>query len=179
MGFIVPPSKWEAQHARGIFAAQSYQAANNGQLPNTRVWQMLEFRHNLNPSRFNFYHPNVGRMIEGQGDSPAPPAEQIVRGWEGHMRGPEPVPQVIDPPVAPPPTVRLPPPPPVGPPPVVGPPIVPPVDPPLNPPGGQVVDPTNPPPNPQAVPEPAAFLMFAVAILTMGLFLHRGRRKPR
>ncbi|WP_165250890.1 hypothetical protein [Paludisphaera soli] len=163
MGFVVPPSKWEAQHARQIFAAQSYQSANNGQLPDTRVWRMLEFRHNLNPSRFNFYHPNIGRMIDLQGETPAPPAEQIVRGWEGHMRGPEPVPQVINPPVNPP----------------VIPPVIPPIIPPLNPPAGQGGTPTTPPVTPQAVPEPAAFLMFAVAILTMGLFFHRARRKPR
>ena len=92
MGFIVPPSQWEIEHARPIFAAQKYQDANNGQLPDTRVWRMLEFRHDLNPARFNFFHPNIGRMIERQ-DTPTPlppPAEQGLN------------PPPVDPPLTPP-----------------------------------------------------------------------------
>ena len=70
MGFIVPPSKWEIQHAKQIFAAQNYQAANNGQLPDTRAWRMLEFRHDLNPTRFGFFPPNIALMIEAQNITP-------------------------------------------------------------------------------------------------------------
>ncbi|AMV40612.1 PEP-CTERM sorting domain-containing protein [Planctomyces sp. SH-PL62] len=183
MGFVVPPSKWEVQHAKQIFAAQAYQSANNGQLPDTNAWRALEFRHSLNPGRFNFYHPNVGRLIElgGAPMPPSPPAQQGVKDWEGHMRGPEAttpvVPTPADPQVLIPPTII----PPVVPPPIVTPPIVtPPVVPPLNPPAGQGGTTPPGPTGPQAVvPEPATFLMFAVAILTVGLFFQRARRRPR
>jgi hypothetical protein len=102
MGFIVPPSKWEIRHAAPIFAAQKYQAANDGQLPDTRMWRMLEFRHSLNAKRFNFYHPNIGKMIETQYNRPPAP---II-----------PPPPPIDPPVAPliPPVPSVPPVPPDG-----------------------------------------------------------------
>ena len=155
MGFIVPPSKWEIQHAGQIFAAQNYQAAHGGQLPDTRMWRMLEFRHDLNASRFNFYHPNIGRMIAAQGATPPPtPVQQVIDGWKGHMRGP-----TGDPtnPVVPPTT---------------------PIQPPPDPGGGTVVDPTPVPQVPTSVPEPASILMFAAAILVAGLGFHRFRRGP-
>lgn len=139
MGFLVPPSRWEIQHAAPIFAAQQYQAAHDGRLPSTRMWRMLEFRHNLNARRFNFFHPNIGRMIEAQNMVPPTP---------------------ILPPV---------------------PPVVPPVVPPTDPGGGGGTG--EPPPNPQGpggtVPEPSAFLMFAAAMLVVGLGFTRIRRRAR
>ncbi|MDG3008009.1 hypothetical protein [Paludisphaera mucosa] len=160
MGFIVPPSKYEIQHAKQIFAAQTYQSTHNGQLPDTRAWRMLESRHALNATRFDFYHPNIGRMIEGRGFTP-PATQVVVKGWQGHMRGPETTPIVpIIPPVVPP---------------VVD--VVPTT--PTLPPTGQEVTPPGPLAPQSVVPEPAAFLMFAVAMLTMGLFFHHARRRPR
>ncbi len=184
MGFIVPPSKWESQHAVPIFTAQKFQAANGGRLPSTPMWRMLEFRHALNAARFNFYHPTVGRMIESQAGKPAgPPLPQvIVPGWKGTMRGPTP-PPVVPPPIIPPPPLV---PPPIVPPPPVTPPIPPtnPVNPPTNP-----VNPppdggggTTTPPNPQEpgappVPEPSAVVLFALAILVAGAGFVRFRRR--
>lgn len=142
MGFIVPPSKWESQHAKQIFAAQSYQSANGGQLPETRMWKMLEFRHGLNATRFNFFHPNIGRMIESQDDVPTP------------------IPQV--PPVIRDPEVEA----------WVMPQLLPPM---------QIVNVPEGPgrPVPQTlVPEPSAILMFAAAVLVMGLGFGRFRRRP-
>jgi len=154
MGFIVPPSKWEIQHARPIFAAQEYQAANNGQLPDTRAWRMLEFRHDLNPSRFNFYHPNIGRMIEA--GRIVPPTETPDSGGPGGTVDPEIIPPIVDPPVDPP------------------------ITPPLDPPAGQEVGPpTSGQQDAPAVPEPAAILMFAIAILSVGLVFQFQRTKRR
>jgi hypothetical protein len=139
MGFMVPPSKWEIGHAAPIFAAQKYQAAHEGQLPDTRMWRMLEFRHDLNARRFNFYHPNIGRMIEAQNMKP------------------------LVPPIIPP-----------------APPIVPPVFPPTDPGGGGGGTTVDPPPNPQgpnAIPEPSAFVMLAMAVLVAGLGFNRFRRR--
>lgn len=157
MGFIVPPSKWEIQHAKPIFAAQKYQAAHGGQLPQTPMWRKLEFRHSLNSARFNFYHPNIGRMIEAQGGSPTP-VQQVIDGWKGHMRGP--TPEVVAPgEIIPPEIVVIPPPADTG--------------------GGSSVTPPPNPLSPQVVPEPTSILMFAGAVLVMGLGFHRSRRRPR
>jgi hypothetical protein len=64
MGFIVHPSQWEADHARAIFAAQAYQASHDGQLPETAMWEKLEFRYDMNPVRFAHWHPNIALMLE-------------------------------------------------------------------------------------------------------------------
>jgi hypothetical protein len=78
MSFIVRPSKWEVEHAKGIFAGQAYAATHGGELPDTPMWRMLEFRHTLNPARFDFWHPNVGLLLESRpsgtptGGQPAP-----------------------------------------------------------------------------------------------------------
>ena len=64
MSFIVHPSKWEVEHAGAIFSGQAYQATHDGELPDTPMWRMLEFRHSLNSARFDHWHPNVGLMLE-------------------------------------------------------------------------------------------------------------------
>jgi hypothetical protein len=64
MGFIVHPSKWEVDHARAIFAGQAYQASHDGLLPETAMWERLEFRYDLNPGRFAHWHPNIALMLE-------------------------------------------------------------------------------------------------------------------
>ncbi|APW63393.1 hypothetical protein BSF38_04959 [Paludisphaera borealis] len=89
MGFIVHPSKWEAEHAGAILAGQAYQSTHDGRLPDTAMWKMLEFRHSLNPSRFDHWHPNVALILENR----EPVGFQSVRvlqphRWMGHMRGP-------------------------------------------------------------------------------------------
>ncbi|WP_337176685.1 PEP-CTERM sorting domain-containing protein [Paludisphaera sp.] len=153
MGFIVPPSKWEIRHAAPIFAAQKYQAANDGRLPDTRMWRMLQFRHSLNANRFNFYHPNIGKMIETQYNRPPVP--------------------IVPPPFIP-PDVPVPP---IDPPPA---PIVPPLPivPPVPPDGGGTGTNPNPVvPQLPAVPEPSAFLMLAGAILVAGVGVVRLRRR--
>lgn len=147
MGFIVPPSKWEIQHAGQIFAAQNYQAAHGGQLPDTRMWRMLEFRHDLNTGRFNFYHPNIGRMIAAQGATPTPT--------------PTPVPQVIDPGVE---AWSMPP-------------LMAPMEIAKITEGGTSAPPPGPPIPLGVAPEPASFVMLAAAILAMGLGFHGFRRR--
>lgn len=154
MGFIVPPSKWEIQHAGRIFAAQNYQAAHGGQLPDTPMWRMLEFRYDLNARRFTFNHPNISRMIVSQ--RVTPPTSTV--------------PQVIDVPKDPVP----------GPPDVPTNPVLP-LTPPLPPPdsgGGTIVNPTPVPLTPTTVPEPSAIVMFAAAVLVAGVGFHRFRRRP-
>lgn len=163
MGFIVRPSPWEVQHARGIFAGQAHQAQNGGQLPDTPMWRMLEFRYSLNTARFTYFHPNVARMIE-QKLTPPPV---------------EPPPVEPPPPIAPPPPPIIPPPeiviPPPTPTPTDPPPITPPVDPPVDPPGEQIIDP--PPDGGGVVPEPGAFSMLLVAVVVVGVFcLHMTKR---
>jgi len=163
MGFIVRPSAWEVQHARGIFAGQAYQAQNGGQLPDTPVWRMLEFRYSLNTARFTYFHPNVARMIE-QKLTPPPVAPPPV--------APPPVepPPPITPPITPPPAIVIPPP-------VDPPPITPPITPPVDPPGEQIIDPPPAPGGGGAVPEPGAFAMLLVAVVVVGVFcLHMTKR---
>jgi len=61
--FTLPPSKWEVEHAAGLFRSQVYQKLHEGDLPDTPIWQMLEQRFEINPDRFTSYHPNVAAMI--------------------------------------------------------------------------------------------------------------------
>lgn len=75
MSFIVHPSKWEVEHAGAIFSGQAYQATHDGQLPDTPMWRMLEFRHSLNSARFDHWHPNVGLILER--NAPVPEGVQL------------------------------------------------------------------------------------------------------
>lgn len=163
MGFIVRPSAWEVQHARGIFEGQAYQAQNGGQLPDTPMWRMLEFRYSVNAARFTYFHPNIGRMIEQKLTPPAPvtPVD----------------PPPVDPPPLTPPVPLEPPvdPPPITPPPVDPPPITPPVDPPPD--GGQIITPPPDGGGGGVVPEPSAFSMLLVSVVVVGVFcLHLTKR---
>lgn len=141
MGFYVAPTKWEVQHAGQIFAGQQYAAAHGGELPNTPLWRMLEFRHSLNEKRFDHYHPNVGRILEQAGKPTAPPvtSEGALPAWRSIMRGPTSEPPIV-------PTFPLTPP-------------IPSYGPPSGPDGG-------PPVGPAAVPEPSAVVMLAVAMVS-------------
>lgn len=176
LSFALPPTPWELQHAQGILAGQAYQAQTGGLLPDTPMWQMLEFRYSLNASRFTYFHPNVARMIEQKLTMPPPTT-----------------PPVTPPPVTPPPPTVVPPPtPPITPPPAIvippptdPPPITPPVDPPPTdpptdpPPGGQIVDPPGPGDNPGAVPEPSGFAMLLVAVVALGVFCFHAKFRNR
>lgn len=157
MSFTVRPSQWEIEHAGGIFAGQAYQVQHNGQLPDTPMWRLLEYRYSVNAARFTFYHPNIGRMIAQKLTPPPPPP--------------------VVPPVTPPPVT---PPSPITPPPPVGPPITPPpTDGGGSDGGGQVI---VPPPGPGdggaiTVPEPGAFSMLLVSMVVLGAFcLHMAKR---
>ncbi len=90
MSFIVHPSQWEIEHAGAIFSGQAYQAAHDGQLPDTPMWRMLEFRHSLNAARFSHWHPNVALILENREPAAESPQYSLprVHGWIGHMRGP-------------------------------------------------------------------------------------------
>jgi hypothetical protein len=92
--FAVPPSPFEVDHAGQILAGLRYQA-EHGALPDTPMWRMLEHRHAINPVRFDFYHPNVGRILDGL--TLAPPFVTHHHGWVGHMRGPKLAPLVVRP----------------------------------------------------------------------------------
>jgi hypothetical protein len=81
--FTLPPSPWEIQHAAGILAGMTYQAEHDDALPDTPMWRMLERRHDLNPARFDRWHPNIALMIERL---PLNHSE-IPNSWTGHMRG--------------------------------------------------------------------------------------------
>lgn len=85
LGFIVRPSEWEQSHAVAIFAGQAYEAENHA-LPDTPMWRMLESRHDLNPARFDHWHPNVGLILE-HGFQPHPD-HRTPHNWTGYMRGP-------------------------------------------------------------------------------------------
>jgi len=61
--FTVAPSQFEIDHAAAIVAGMHYQA-EHGVLPPTPMWRALERRHDLDPARFDRWHPNVGLMIE-------------------------------------------------------------------------------------------------------------------
>lgn len=97
MGFMVSPSAWERAHAAGIFAGQKHEA-EHGTLPNTPMWRMLEYRHDLNPARFDHWHPNIGIILEHRDHHAIVPPHH----WIGHMRGPslscEPLPALPPPP---------------------------------------------------------------------------------
>lgn len=90
MSFIVHPSNWEIEHAGAIFRGQVYQATHDGQLPDTPMWRMLEFRHSLNAARFDHWHPNVGLILEQK----QPDVEGLqlsqhdTNNWMGNMRDP-------------------------------------------------------------------------------------------
>lgn len=62
--FDFKPSPFEVSHARFIYLSREYQTFHGGDLPPTRPWGRLEHRWELNPARFDYFHPNVGRMIE-------------------------------------------------------------------------------------------------------------------
>lgn len=89
MGFSVAPTKWEIQHAGQIFAGQQFAATHGGQLPDTPMWRMLEFRHSLNERRFDYYHPNVGRILDlADGASSSTTSDDATPAWQNIMRGP-------------------------------------------------------------------------------------------
>lgn len=62
--FSLPPSTFEVDHWRSILAAERYQDAHDGALPQTLAWHRLERRYDLNPMRFSRWHPNVSLLIE-------------------------------------------------------------------------------------------------------------------
>ncbi len=153
MGFTVRPSAWEVQHVRQISAGQAYQASHSGQLPNTPVWRMLEFRYSVNAARFSHYHPNVAQMIQIKNTIPTPSA---------------PVP-----PITPPPSIVVP----EVPPPIINPPVDP-----ITPPKEQVVVPPPDPDGGggTVVPEPATFGMLIVAVVMVGMLCcHLTKRAPK
>lgn len=41
-----------------------YRESHNDLLPNTPFWKYLEYRHDIDPIRFDHYHPLMGRWIE-------------------------------------------------------------------------------------------------------------------
>jgi hypothetical protein len=62
--FTIKPSQFEVEHWPAIRAAELYQAEHGDALPATPIWRALERRHDLNPARFDHWHPNLGIMIE-------------------------------------------------------------------------------------------------------------------
>lgn len=175
MGFIVHPSEWEVEHAGAVFAGQAYQATHDGALPDTPMWRMLEFRHSLNPARFDHWHPNVGLILENgdsgtftegvAGASPAP------HHWIGYMRGPSPstaigLPRVWGVGITLPPTSHFSPP---------GFTPVPPISEAATSTGSQ--PPPPPPASPSVVPEPFAVLQGLTAVALAGAYLARRVRR--
>ena len=154
MGFYVAPSKWEIQHAGQIFAGQQYAAAHGGELPDTRLWTMLEYRHSLNARRFDFYHPNVGRLLEQAGKAaPSTPAVDVLHDWRSIMRTSSESPVASTPPLSPPiPSY-----------------------------GSSSGQDVNPPVGPAAVPEPSAvvLLTLAMASTVLAAGFQRFRRRSR
>lgn len=61
--FTVAPSTWEVEHHPAIRAAELYQASHDGALPSSPAWRALERRHDLDPTRFSHWHPNISLMI--------------------------------------------------------------------------------------------------------------------
>jgi len=74
--FALPPSPWEIGHAAGIKEGIAYQDSHGDTLPDSSTWRMLERRYDINPLRFQYWHPNIALMIErsrfDRGPDPAP-----------------------------------------------------------------------------------------------------------
>ena len=67
--FTVPPSVWEVDHWRGVRDGLAHQRANDGQIPDTPMWHMLERRYDIDLVRFELHHPNLSQMIERSRDA--------------------------------------------------------------------------------------------------------------
>lgn len=75
MGRILtlPPSRWELDHLAGVALGVRYEAEHHA-LPDTPMWAMLERRYDLDPIRFQHWHPNVSLLIEhARQDGPGRP----------------------------------------------------------------------------------------------------------
>jgi PEP-CTERM motif len=44
--------------------AKDYRATHDDAMPDSTFWNYLTYKHNLDPHRFDHYHPIVGRWIE-------------------------------------------------------------------------------------------------------------------
>lgn len=150
----------EFLHNQLVFG-ERFAANHGGVLPNTLFWNYLKARHDLNPARFDHFHPVVGPLIERSELAMNPVVTNPV---------PLPIPVVIPPSLpietpmtAPPVTLPIEMPittPPIEMPPVINPPVI------------------NPPiVTPPAVPEPASVIMLTIGIL--GIFLVRVVRHRR
>jgi hypothetical protein len=78
------PAEWAAVHAPPITAAFKHEAnlALNGSNPTSNpIVQYLEWRHNLDPARFDHWHPTLGPLLETlntpTSSTAAPPATSI------------------------------------------------------------------------------------------------------
>ena len=60
----VPLTPFEAEHLDFLRWSRKYQLHHDGVLPNDAFWHRLEHRHDLNPSRFDRWHPHIARWIE-------------------------------------------------------------------------------------------------------------------
>lgn len=102
--FVIPPTKWEMDHAAAIVRGIRYAERHGGDLPDLPFWRDIEFRYRRNADVFAIKHGNVKLaldhlLIERAGEhetNPRPPVWPIDRpGWP-------PQPGPIIPPVNPP-----------------------------------------------------------------------------
>jgi hypothetical protein len=140
----------------------------NGLLPNTALYNYLEYRRSLNPARFDYYHPVLGpilaenQQIQTQTNPTPPPKGEIIPpptggGGDGGNDGGNPGSPGTEPPQG-----EV-------------------VTPPDTPPPAQIF-PVPPPPDvppPAAVPEPGSILLMLAGGGLLGLARARQVRKAR
>jgi hypothetical protein len=59
----ISPSRWERDHIVAVRQGVKY-ISDHDAVPDTPMWDMLVFRHDLNPIRFDHYHHVVGNALE-------------------------------------------------------------------------------------------------------------------
>jgi hypothetical protein len=91
---------FESEHLDFLLWSRSYQLHHDRMLPDDTPWHRLEHRHDLDPSRFDRWHPHIGRWIEqeeGLKHMPVVPPVILPPEGSGHTIH---VPQVMSPPIA-------------------------------------------------------------------------------
>jgi hypothetical protein len=154
-GGLVEPHFSPQLNAREYHLGKEFAAAHDGLLPSDNFWSYLRARHELNPTRFDHYHPHIAGMLD---------RDEYVRSHES---------QPILPVALGHPTVAI------VPPPVV---IPPPLKPSVPPPGGGS---SGGGPGISSVPEPSTLVLLATALIAVALFhlftraKTFGSRRPR
>jgi hypothetical protein len=106
----IPLTPFESEHLDFLRWSRKYQLHHDGMLPNDAFWHRLEHRHDLNPARFDRWHPHIARWIEQEeGLKHMPMVPPVLPPPEGPEHTIQ-VPQILLPPEGPGHTIYMPPP---------------------------------------------------------------------